>query len=51
MARALIEDLTQNRIDPSTTILTPFDTDFGRRIVFGKQVYIDIGILMTDLGV
>ncbi|MEQ9763378.1 DapH/DapD/GlmU-related protein [Streptococcus sp. ZJ151] len=49
-ARLLVEKITQDKIDPTTIINVPFQTDFGRHISFGKHVYVNMDVFMTDLG-
>lgn len=48
--RKIIEKLTLEKIDESVIINTPFQTDFGRHIRFGKEIYINKDVLMVDLG-
>lgn len=48
--RAILEEVTGNKIDGSTTILLPFNTDFGARIKLGKDIFINKGCMFVDLG-
>ncbi|EJN55630.1 DapH/DapD/GlmU-related protein [Loigolactobacillus coryniformis] len=47
---ALVSQITNERIDPTTEIRLPFWTDFGRNLHIGKQVFINSGSMFTDLG-
>ncbi|MDY4761198.1 DapH/DapD/GlmU-related protein [Streptococcus thoraltensis] len=49
-ARKLLEKITGQKIDPTTIINVPFQTHFGRHITFGKNVYVNMDVFMTDLG-
>ncbi|MBM7642698.1 DapH/DapD/GlmU-related protein [Streptococcus loxodontisalivarius] len=48
--RQLLEQITGQAIDSSTVINVPFQTDFGRHISFGKNVYVNMDVFMVDLG-
>ncbi|MGL4850586.1 MAG: DapH/DapD/GlmU-related protein [Clostridium sp.] len=48
--REILEKMTGNRIDESTTILLPLNSDFGARIRFGKDIFINKGCMFVDLG-
>ena len=48
--RELLEKITGQPIDPTTIVNVPFQTDFGRHITFGKNVYVNMDVFMTDLG-
>lgn len=47
--RQLVKIVNQ-RIDPSVEIRLPFYSDFGRNIHLGKNVFVNAGVTMTDLG-
>lgn len=49
-ARKLLEKITGQKIDATTVINVPFQTDFGCHITFGKNVYVNMDVFMTDLG-
>lgn len=42
--------IMNQKIDPSVEVRLPFYSDFGRNIHFGKNVFINSGVMMTDLG-
>lgn len=48
--RAILEEITGNKIDKSTTILLPFNTDFGAHIKLGKDIFINKSCMFVDLG-
>ena len=48
--RLILEDITGEKIDKSVDIMLPFYTDFGKHIKFGKDIFINIGVMFTDLG-
>ncbi|ASK26572.1 DapH/DapD/GlmU-related protein [Neisseria chenwenguii] len=48
--QALLETITASPIDSSVRINLPFYTDFGRHIRIGKNVFINTGVMFTDLG-
>ena len=39
--RGILSEITGNKIDDSVQVLTPFNTDFGRNIKIGKDVFIN----------
>lgn len=48
--RSILTQITGNEIDESTTVLLPFNTDFGARIRLGKDIFINKGCMFVDLG-
>ncbi len=48
--RALIGEIIGKSVDNSTTIFTPFNTNFGKHITIGKNVFINHGCTFLDLG-
>jgi len=42
--------ITGRPIDDSVRILTPVYTDFGRHLSIGKHVFLNRGVMFTDLG-
>lgn len=48
--RELLEQLTGSEIDETVDIWTPFYTDFGRNIRFGKEVFVNINCTFMDRG-
>ncbi|WP_149303786.1 sugar O-acetyltransferase [Pareuzebyella sediminis] len=48
--RKLLSDIIEYQIDNSTTIFTPFHTNFGRFIRLGKEVFINHDCTFLDLG-
>lgn len=48
--RERLSTIIGNPIDSSTTVFTPFHTNFGRHIRLGKQVFINHGCSFLDLG-
>ncbi|MCP1660064.1 DapH/DapD/GlmU-related protein [Neisseria perflava] len=48
--RAQLADITQSPIDDSVTVNLPVYSDFGRHLRIGKNVFINSGVLFTDLG-
>lgn len=48
--RQQLSIITNQRIDPSVEVRLPFYTDFGRNIHFGKNIFINSGVMFTDLG-
>lgn len=45
-----LEKITGKSIDKSVTISLPFQTDFGKHITFGKNIFINKDVMFTDLG-
>ena len=48
--RALLGELTGQELDPSVRVLTPFHTDSGRNLRFGRNVFVNHGCTAMDLG-
>ena len=48
--RELLSQITGSKIDESTTVFTPFLTNFGRHITLGKNVFINHACSFLDLG-
>lgn len=48
--QAILSEMTQSTIDSSLHVNLPFYSDFGRHIRLGKNVFINTGVIMTDLG-
>ncbi len=48
--RELLSQITGSKIDESTTVFTPFFTNFGRHISLGKNVFINHACSFLDLG-
>ena len=48
--RGILSEITGNKIDDSVQVLTPFNTDFGRNIKIGKDVFINKSCMFVDLG-
>jgi acetyltransferase-like isoleucine patch superfamily enzyme len=48
--RERLSEIIEQNIDPSTTVFTPFHTNFGRHILLGKNVFINHGCTFLDLG-
>nr|WP_263314561.1 DapH/DapD/GlmU-related protein [Mammaliicoccus sp. Marseille-Q6498] len=49
-ANELLSEITGQHIDQSVTVNLPFYTDFGRHIQFGKHVFLNSNVMLTDLG-
>lgn len=49
-ARNILSKITGKEIDKSTTVFTPFRTNFGRFIKFGKNVFVNHDCTFLDLG-
>lgn len=49
-ARALINEITNSQIDESTTILPPFQINYGKNTKIGKNVFINFDCTFLDLG-
>ncbi|OGX79631.1 acetyltransferase [Exiguobacterium sp. SH31] len=45
-----LSDLIGDPVDDSVTVLPPFYTDFGKHITFGTGIFINRGVMFTDLG-
>jgi acetyltransferase-like isoleucine patch superfamily enzyme len=48
--RERLSEIINQKIDKSTTIFTPFHTNFGRHIELGKNVFINHACTFLDLG-
>ena len=48
--RAILSKILGQSIDPSTTVLEPFSTNFGKHTTIGKNVFINHGCSFLDLG-
>jgi acetyltransferase-like isoleucine patch superfamily enzyme len=48
--RAILSEILGQTIDPSTTVLAPFSTNFGKHTTIGKNVFINHGCSFLDLG-
>jgi acetyltransferase-like isoleucine patch superfamily enzyme len=48
--RERLSEIISQQIDKSTTIFTPFHTNFGRHIQIGKNVFINHACTFLDLG-
>lgn len=48
--RAILSELTGQKIDESTTVMQPFYTDFGQFTRFGKNVFVNYGCGFMDRG-
>jgi acetyltransferase-like isoleucine patch superfamily enzyme len=48
--RGLLSEIIGNPIDESTTVFTPFYTNYGRNIRLGKNVFINHACSFLDLG-
>jgi acetyltransferase-like isoleucine patch superfamily enzyme len=48
--RAILSEILGQNIDPSTTVLAPFSTNFGKHTKIGKNVFINHGCSFLDLG-
>ncbi|MNB93714.1 putative acetyltransferase [compost metagenome] len=48
--RALMEQITGKTLDPSFAMFPPFNTDFGKNITIGKNVFINSGCKFQDQG-
>lgn len=49
-ARHWLSKIIGNSIDESTTVFTPFYTNYGKNITLGKNVFINHGCSVLDLG-
>lgn len=48
--RALLGELIGKELDPSVRVLPPFNTDSGRNLRFGRNVFVNHGCTAMDLG-
>ena len=48
--RAILSEILGQSIDPSTAVLAPFSTNFGKHTTIGKNVFINHGCSFLDLG-
>ncbi|MCD4523377.1 sugar O-acetyltransferase [Nocardioides sp. cx-173] len=48
--RALLTELTGRAVDESVTVFPPFYTEFGKNLVLGKDVFINLGCTFQDTG-
>ena len=48
--RRALAVITGQDIDSSVRVLTPLFTDFGRHLSIGKHVFLNRGVMFTDLG-
>ncbi|WP_376778094.1 DapH/DapD/GlmU-related protein [Exiguobacterium artemiae] len=48
--RETLAELIGQPVDESVIVLPPLYTDFGRHISLGKNVFINRGVMLTDLG-
>lgn len=48
--RKILSKITGDEIDNSIQVLTPFNTDFGRNIKLGKDIFINKSCMFVDLG-
>ncbi len=48
--RECVSEIVGNKIDDSTTIFTPFYTNFGKFIILGKDVFINHACSFLDMG-
>jgi acetyltransferase-like isoleucine patch superfamily enzyme len=48
--RALLAALTGREVDESVTVFPPFYSEFGRNLVLGKDVFINMGCRFQDTG-
>jgi len=48
--REFVGKIIGKTVDNSTTVFTPFNTNFGRHIRIGKNVFINHGCTLLDLG-
>ena len=47
---AILSDIIGEKVVPTLSINLPFYTDFGKHISIGKNVFINMGVMLTDLG-
>lgn len=48
--RQLLSEITGEKIDVSNEIRLPFYSDYGHNLHFGKNIFINSGVMFTDLG-
>jgi len=48
--RSIMAEITGQNLDPTTTVFTPFFTNYGRNISLGKNVFINHACSFLDLG-
>lgn len=48
--REIMSEMTGKTVDRSSTVFTPFHTNFGKFITIGKNVFINHGCSFLDLG-
>jgi len=48
--RSVLSEIWGQIIDPSTTVLAPFSTNFGKHTRIGKNVFVNHGCSFLDLG-
>jgi len=48
--RALLTELTSNPVDDSVVVFPPFHTEFGKNLVLGRGVFINLGCRFQDTG-
>lgn len=48
--RALLTKLTGEEVDESVTVFPPFYTEFGKNLILGKDVFINLGCRFQDTG-
>ena len=48
--RSVLSEIWGQTIDPSTTVLAPFSTNFGKHTRIGKNVFVNHGCSFLDLG-
>ncbi|MCF7521749.1 sugar O-acetyltransferase [Neisseria sp. ZJ106] len=48
--RALLSEIIGESVDDSVVFNTPLYSDFGRHIQLGKNIFINVGVMFTDLG-
>jgi acetyltransferase-like isoleucine patch superfamily enzyme len=48
--REILSEIIGKEVDTSTTVFTPFNTNFGKHITIGKNVFVNQGCTFLDLG-
>jgi len=48
--RALMSQLTGTTLDESVTVFPPFYCEFGKNLIFGKNVFVNMGCSFQDAG-